>query len=175
MKIYSIAIGVVSALILSGCAPKEIVLQHKFDAELTRSLFSKEGNNVINGNGFIRQNGGGVVTCSGSTVLLIPKTPYSSDRVRTMFGNTERGYRMYFLGVAPEFNFSEDPREYERMMKNETCDSQGNFTFNKIGDGAYFLITEVLWTVGQYSSQGGALLKSVNVSSGETKKIILTP
>lgn len=177
MKIYSIAIGVVSVLILSGCAPKVITLQNKFDAEATRSLFSKEGNNTISGNGFIRQKNGGVVTCAGSKVSLVSKTAYSTERFRFIYGNAQRGYRMNFMGAQPMANiaFSENPPEYFNLMRYEICDSQGNFTFNKVADGEYFVATGVSWMVNQYALDGGIMMQYSNVSSGETKKIILTP
>jgi len=158
-------------LLYVGCAQRPVVnMTTTFDLVQTRQLNEKEGNNTILGNSFLRQNGGGVVTCAGSTVYLIPKTPYSSEIMSSIYGNTENGYDpVYSIGVS----IPNIPAEYSILMKKSICDSQGNFIFNNIGDGEYFINTKVTWVVGQ-AIQGGDLIQKIKVLHGETKKVILT-
>ena len=57
-------------------------------------------------------------------------------------------------------------------VKKTTCDSQGNFQFNKLEKGKYYLSTTVVWFVGN-EKQGGIISKTITVKD-ETNKVMLT-
>lgn len=160
----------IGSLVFFGCASRPIVnLTTKFDPILTKDINDRVGKNTILGNSFLRQNGGGIVTCAGNTVYLIPKTPYSTEIVSNIYGNSENGYdSFYSIGVS----IPNIPSQYSLLMKKSVCDSQGNFVFDNIGDGEYFLDTKITWIVGN-QVQGGSLMQKVKVSQNESKKVIL--
>ena len=157
-----------SLFIITGCVPQQqnINLTNTFDVEQAKKALVS-GNNTIKGNSFLKQNGGGVVTCAGNGVDLIPNTEYAKERIRNLYNNTERGFRGY-NAIA----FIPDNQDYHTFMKKTTCDSQGNFKFDNVADGDYFITTTVIWTVG-YAPQGGALMQKVSVNNGELKEIVL--
>lgn len=172
MKFVSLTIGAMSVIMLSGCIASKppVALNNKFDTALTKSLFESRGKNTIQGNAFLRQQGGGVVTCAGSDVRMLPVTQYSTERIQHIYSNSERGYRPFFMGPV---QFTENPYEYQQYHVTNVCDSQGNFSFDNVGDGDYYVTTMVKWQVG-YNMQGGLLMQKVKVSNGENKKLVLT-
>jgi len=175
MRIVQVATFAASMLFLACAAPqpvyketkpvqpvqKEIkaaLINTKFDNDVHKPYMQK-GNNTIKGQGFLRQQGGGVVTCAGNDTLLMPATPYFREMLSIMRD-----------GKKPIGNV--DPA-YKTMLKQTKADAQGNFTFSDLPDGNWFVLAEVIWTVG-YQKQGGGLVQEVRVSNGETKQVLLT-
>lgn len=137
-----------------------------------------DGSNTLTGSAFMRQQGGGVVTCAGAEVALIPETKYANDRLSKLYGapvfqgsTTVRTATDAILYGEPKFD--PDPPAYRNLMRRTTCDAQGNFTFDRVKSGAYYLVTRVLWSVG-HSQQGGFLATMVNVSDGRVTKVIMS-
>lgn len=158
-----IPIALVAAL-MAGCAlspPKPSVeLQTKFDT-FEHDSYRQDGTGAIAGQGFLRQKGGGVVTCAGNPVLLMPATPF----FREFIGQLRNGRKVVL-------NDKLDPT-YKPIIKQSQCDAQGNFTFSNLSAGTWFVMTEVKWTVG-YRRQGGALLREVSVIDGQSTQAILS-
>ena len=122
---------------------------------------TQPGNNGIKGQGFMRQQGGGVVTCAGSAVYLLPKTSFFGEAID-----------LFRSGKTPQLTTAIDPA-YKSVLKESQCDAQGNFSFAQLPDGAWFILTEVRWMVG-YALQGGTLMRQVSVANGETIQVLLT-
>lgn len=152
-----------------GCTPqaKKVKLSERFDNVQAATMLT-DGTNTLTGNAFMRQAGGNVVTCAGSPVHLIPATSYATERISHLYGNTTSGVAMNPIAFEPN-----EP-EYTRLMKKETCDSQGNFTFEKVADGTYYITTTVQWLAGPYNPQGGALMKKVSLNGGVAQKIVMS-
>lgn len=159
------------ASLLAGCVmgPKTVHLNASFDEAKARSMM-QPGNNVITGSALIRQNGGGVVSCAGNIVELIPATPYAIERIQTLYGNSARGFAPSHI----RYNFVPDEPGYHSNRRSEPCDAQGNFEFRNVSDGDFFVITGVHWIV-QNIQQGGGLMQRVHVSGGESRRIVLAP
>jgi len=103
-------------VLLVACAapqPQPVQMQTKFDYEMHKPYVQK-GNNTIKGQGFLRQQGGGVVTCAGRDVLLFPATPY---------------FREFITIVNSRKKLITDPVDpaYRDIMKRSQGDAQGNF------------------------------------------------
>lgn len=159
----------------TGCNQVQIPtynLSSTFNAEKAKELLV-DGNNTIKGSALIRQSGGGVVTCAGNTVYLLPYTEYTKERIIALYGNDIKGFNHAGYG-AKRLNFSPDSKEYLDLTKKTICDAQGFFKFNNITDGIFYVSTSIIWKIG-YSMQGGALMEKITVKSGETKEIVLTP
>jgi hypothetical protein len=137
-----------------------VQMQNKFDYALHKP-YTQQGTNTIRGQGFLRQKGGGVVTCAGQEVLLSPATPYFREIANNVLS-----------GKTSQIEPIRDPA-YASIIKKSQCDGQGNFTFRDLPNGSFFLLTQVKWSVG-YEAQGGALMKEVRLNNGETKEVILT-
>lgn len=184
MKKIVVAVIATALAVLAGCAtPKIITLQSEFDADEARALLAK-GNNTIKGSALMRQRDGGVVTCAGNEVGLIPNTAYAAERMYHRYGSTTKGVAYYqqpdifhpnwgivqFAGTAPE---------YRALSKGVVCDAQGFFKFTNVTDGSFFVGTKIQWSIpiSAYSSQvqGGILMQRVDVRNGETAEIVLAP
>ena len=155
------AVAVFSALFLVGCAaPRPVVLQTQF-VGAEHDVYKQIGAGSIKGQGFLRQRGGGTVTCAGSEVLLIPASPY----FREVMGNFAKGRRM---AVADKLESA-----YRSIIRTSQCDAQGNFAFAKLPMETWFLTTQVTWRAGS-EEQGGSLLREVTTSGEEPVQVILT-
>lgn len=162
--------------IISACATtplQTVPLNNTFDPGAI-SWAESNGKNTIIGSSLLRTVGGDVKTCAGFDVFLIPFSAYSEERIRTIYGNTVNGYRSAtnLTGLPPEA-----PAKYAESRRISKCDAQGEFTFPDLPDGSYFVTTTVTWGVaGQYvvSTQGGNLMKRIDLSGGEIERVVVT-
>ncbi len=155
----------------SGCKtppPPVVKLTSPFDEAQAAELL-EPGENTIEGSALIRQQGGGVVTCAGAEVTLVPVTDYATERMVAIYGSTERGYR--FSGTV---EFEPTPDAYTTMNRKVIGDAQGRFVFRDVADGEFYVVTTVEWYIG-YARQGGVLMQRVAVAGGEVKTIVLSP
>jgi len=163
-----------AALVLSGCVQKVATVNQFDPSEVEWSKAS--GDNTITGQAFVRQNGGGVVTCAGEDVQLTPRSAYNTERVINTFGSADKpGYRTFssLLGgkVAEESNAA--AKTFTRIT---SCDAEGDFSFENLPSGDYFLGTAVRWQVPNgFIPEGGGLFAPVSVSGGETKRVLMKP
>ena len=130
----------------------------------------EDGLNSIKGNAFMRQQGGGVVTCAGQTVRLVPATHYAKQRFFALFGTFEGGVNR----ERKNFRFVPDAPNYHTNTKTTKCDSQGNFTFEKIADGEFYVTTIVAWQAGN-APQGGGIMQKITVRGGQNQSIVMAP
>lgn len=173
----------VAALALVSCATPTLIpiqLQTAFDPSEV-AFINEQGTNAVKGSAFIRQQGGGVVTCAGNEVRLVPKGAYSVERMGIVYGTvTGLGFNRLFddgrLFVEVDGDVMPPPPEdYLRHSRGTTCDVDGKFEFSNVAVGSYFVTTHVTWTVG-YASQGGSLMVPVDFTgSDEVKSVILAP
>jgi hypothetical protein len=171
MKILSMAL----LLSLVGCAAPSVLappilnLRATFDAaEATRLI--GDGGNTIRGNAFMRQRGGGVVTCAGQTVSLVPATAYAKERIFALYDSLERGVN----ASRKNYTFVPDSPEYVSLVRSTKCDSQGNFLFERVADGEFYVQVLVHWQVG-YNMEGGNMMHRVSVRGGQSSSVILSP
>jgi hypothetical protein len=142
-----------------------VTIEEPFDVEqATRWL--QPGANTIKGNAFMRQQGGGVVTCAGSTVMLIPATAYATARVRAVYGTASLAQR--------PVRFTPDYALYEQLTRKTRCDAQGHFVFDSVADGEFFALTQVLWVIAG-RQQGGYLIQHVSVNGGRVASLVISP
>jgi len=167
LKRFTLAMTIAS--LLMGCAAQTVVVQAPFDADQAAALV-KPGVDIVSGSALIRQNGGGVVTCAGLPILLVPKTAYASERIKAIYGNTHRGHNSAYRAIQ----FEPDIPSYGRLQRETLCDAQGNFSFNDVADGSFYVIANITWSVGG-SIQGGGLMQTVTVSGGASQEVVLSP
>lgn len=166
------------SLILSGCITQPTVPTVKIKSAFDPGeafLALEKGTNTIKGSALLRQRSGGVVTCAGTAVGLVPATPYAAERLRAVYGSREGGFRPYSAG---ELNFDPEESTYHAASIKTRCDALGYFKFENLKDGEYYVITWVSWDIpdGRYASrrEGGGLGQRVLVKNGEVKEIVLT-
>lgn len=160
-------------LLMSGCAVgQKVTLANKFNEDKA-SYILNIGNNTLKGSAMIRQSGGGIVTCAGNNVAIIPATEYSKERIFAIYNNYNKAYKQYNI-YSNVVAFENDDINYHKFKKSTICNPLGFFVIENLSDGEYFLTTQVTWNVGGYIN-GGFLMERVSLSNGETKEIILAP
>lgn len=167
MRIAILAVALLSA----GCAtaPTQITINAPFDAAETTSLMAP-GKNTITGSALIRQQGGGIVTCAGNPVMLIPATAYARERMAAIYGSGA------LARPSAARTFTPDPPLYSATTRQTMCNAQGFFKFEDVADGHFFLVTRIIWTAGRYNTQqGGFVLGRATVSAGRTTEVTITP
>ena len=158
-KFLPVAVVVfVTACATAPPPPAPMDLQTRFSPQ-DHQAFLQAGTAVIKGQGFLRQQGGGVVTCAGAPVQLIPATPY----FRELLHQLKVGRR-----PGPEQSLD----SYRQYFKRSTCDAQGNFSFVNLPSTSWFVMTEVRWTVAN-QRQGGVLLHEI-ADQGPVAQVFLS-
>lgn len=150
---------------VAGCAApiappvRTVEVRTQFDPA-DHDAFLPAGPHALQGQAFMRQRGGGVVTCAGSRVNLWPATSYMKDLMLA----ARSGARITNITPLPE--------SHRGMIRTTTCDAQGAFRFEGLPAGKWFVFTSVQWAVGN-AVQGGTLARAVE--SGQPQApIILT-
>lgn len=167
---------VITALVfIFSCAPKPIKvdLLNSFDKN-EASLINKTGTGKIIGNAFVRKMNGDIVTCAGNEALLIPQTKYATERMEKIYKNTDGGFSSV---RGPSIEFNNNSSDYSVFVRKANCDSTGNFVFENVADGNYYIVTQVLWHIPfgyETRLEGGTLMKKVNVTKGSVEKVILS-
>lgn len=161
------------SLTLAGCAaprpPIKMVSQFNED----EIAWSKgKGTGSLSGAALIQTQGGIPRTCAGRQVGLIPAATYSSERMFALYANQMKGFTRAFMA-----NRVEEPTiQYTQSIRMTTCDAQGNFEFDGLPKGLYYVSTGVVWNMGNsVVSEGGYLMQRVSINDGERTKVVLAP
>lgn len=164
-----------TAVLMASCAtPTPVVITNPFSAD-DLAWSRGAGPNSIKGSALLRTVGGDVKTCAGLTVTLVPKSPYTTERMIVVYGSDTGG-----ISRPNPFSLRPIPQpaaELYEFNRETVCDPQGSFTFNSLPNGTYYVVAEVTWGAPtQYgvSTQGGKLMKSVTVRDGQTAEIVIT-
>lgn len=165
-----IMVATVGAALLGCAAPAPSVraINVPFDVARAKAML-QPGANTITGSALIRQRGGGVVTCAGSKVTLLPATEYAQQRVAAIYGSG------HFASVGGGLKFTPDPAEFYQYTRTATCNAQGFFRFEGLSDGEFIVQTAIVWSIGRYSTEGGSVIARARVSGGQTVEVTLTP
>ncbi len=172
-----IAVSLALAGLLTACAqpgmtptaPAPIQLGIAFDSAMASALLA-DGVNMVKGSAFMRQQGGGVVTCAGSDVYLVPATPYAKRRITYLYGTEGPSGSSSRRG---DIRFEPDAPNYVTLVKRTKCDAQGSFAFDRVADGEFYVQTRVTWQVAN-RLQGGNLMHFVKVQGGQVISVVLS-
>ena len=162
---------VVVLSLMAGACSAPVVLQSRLDpAEV--AWFAARGTNTIAGSVIVRSYKGVAKTCAALPVVLFPVSAYGRERMMHLYGSDQEGFNPILLGRPADFG-GDDPR-YLSTAKTTRCDGRGRFAFTELPDGAYFLVGTVTWRERQAGlEQGGYLMQRVQVTTGETKEVLL--
>lgn len=160
------------ALSLAGCVTvSSYTMNTPYDA--AAQAIVQNGNNAISGNALLRTVGGEVRSCAGIEMKLIKATAYASERMTAEFGGTESTFRAMGDNIT---SFRPENLDYESAALRATCDSQGNFEFNDLPDGTYYIRTYLSWRVPSQFGMvptGGTLMARVSLSGGERERVVM--
>ncbi len=175
-------ISLMSFALLAGCVsmPQQqqtqlVRINSEFDIAAAAEQM-KKGDAKISGSAFMRQRGGGVVTCAGSEVRLLPVTAYATERFNHLYAGAPQVGAIKIASVYSQRNraqFTPDSNLYQQYMHKTACDAQGNFEFKNVKHGPYYITVGVTWQAGN-AHQGGVLSTQVNISSNDPPKVIIS-
>ncbi|MFY0635484.1 MAG: hypothetical protein JXQ91_16860 [Vannielia sp.] len=167
MRRSALALLALPLLWLAGCGPA-IEVAKPFSAREV-DYVKRPGSATVTGQAFFRQRGGGVVTCAGYNVLLVPAGGYAKEFVTRAFGNVQGGSIPVIL--MPKIKHPPAFAEYQRKA---TCDAEGDFEFRAVPNGDYYIFSGILWEVpNQIIPEGGALAEFFRVSGGRSERVIV--
>jgi hypothetical protein len=105
-----------------------IVLSTPFDPSAV-AFATKLGSGRIYGQLVIRQAGGDILTAAGEKVYLMPAVAYT-DEMLSKSSTTSGTYA----------NLDQRIKDYSR---DTTADATGNFAFDRLAPGKYYIVTQV--------------------------------
>jgi len=161
------------SLFLNGCVfGEKVALQNKFDPELyARALAA--GPNTVSGSSalWIERKLAVDVICKcgisqGAAVYLMPVTPVTTELMVRLFGND----RLAFAPITKLPNTNGVDKNIFYKAGRGDCDRFGNFTFNNVADGSYYLWIETRERKESgrgYELYGGTLMKKITVQGGQ--------
>lgn len=80
-------------------------------------------------------------SCAGKAVALTPVAPYSSERIRALYGSLT--YAVVPIEVVRAKVIANDNPAMRGYVRAARCDQNGTFVFDKLPAGPYFIIAEV--------------------------------
>lgn len=165
MRCISLSLMLVGA---TACAPATMQMSlAPRDVETANAMLAP-GTGTIKGSALIRQRGGGVVTCAGNDVFLVPATASATSELRRVFGGDD-GYVPRGGGTLGGGTLVEPPTP----NRPSVCNAQGFFSFANVRAGKWYVITSAIWTVGD-NNQGGTLLGTATVAEGQEVEMVLS-
>lgn len=160
------SLALLSSLLLSSCT---MYIKAPFDQDQARRMMMP-GNNTITGSALFKQRGGGIVTCAGREIRLIPATDYAIERVMKVYKNSAHGW----LEPVPYMpRFVPDEPFFYTLSKTTMCNVQGFFTFNDIADGDFFVFSNIEWHV-EFVKHGGTLMQRIAIQGGQVAEIVIS-
>jgi hypothetical protein len=161
--------AILPAVFIIGCVPPTVLTLNVAPADASAAAAMLEaGTGTIHGSGLLRQKGGGVVTCAGNDVFLVPATSSASSEFRRLFGG-DQGFVRNGRGSFGGGKLVAAPQPHRTVM----CNAQGFFTFSNVRPGKWYVMTAITWVVGD-DTQGGTLLSSTDLIEGASVEIVLT-
>jgi hypothetical protein len=157
----------VAALSLSACrAP--ITVNATFDARAAEEAL-KPGSNTIQGSVFRRKLNGSVTTGAGEVVYLVPATAYAEARIAALYPQG----KIRTVNAQP---VEAAPADYERLTRETKADRKGDFTFERVRPGRYFIATRLIWFEPRFADPlGGQIYERVEVrGENQTVSVILS-
>jgi hypothetical protein len=105
-------------------------------------------------------------SCAGKAVALTPVAPYSSERIRALYGSLT--YAVLPIGVVRAKTILNDNPAMRGYVRAARCDQNGTFVFDKLAAGPYFIIAEVADPRGPQ-----VIMEQVQAVAGRTRQVPL--
>ena len=169
MKSYMIT----AAVLVAGCATvpaTEVPISAPFNKSGV-AWFNGTGAGTLAGSAFLLTKGGAVKTCAGYDVQLLPYSDYAAARMRFIYGNDTSGN---LFRPRRAWKFTPDEPEFYKSSKKTVCNADGEFEFDKLPNGDYFVIAKVTWDIGKVFDEGGTMMEKVTIANGATETVTMT-
>lgn len=163
--------ALVTAVLVSACVQQAAQLQTSvtFDPEEV-AWAAKPGKNAVTGFAVLRTVGGEARTCAGLEVYLIPESTYARERMMGIYGNLTKA--SHIVGTRPRY--ADRDSQYMATSRKTRCDGTGNFSFENVPDGVWYVATAIVWQVPPNPTpQGGEMMERVQLRGGQSVKVVM--
>jgi hypothetical protein len=159
----NLAVALVAAGAAAAATPRLIQLDSTFSVDDVKWV-REQGDATVSGKAFLRQRDGTLKDCAGFNVELLPVATYSSERIFRTYGNNRAG--QVLLEENPP-KFTPDAPGYHEFLIKGTCNAAGEFRFDKVPAGDYFVMVFIIWDLTGLNppvKTGGAVMKRIHVN-----------
>jgi hypothetical protein len=149
-------------LVALAAAVSTIQLDSTFSVDEV-SWVREPGDATVSGKAFLKLRDGTQRSCAGFAMELLPVATYSSERIIRTYGNNRAG--QVLLEDNPP-KFTPDAPGYHEYLLKSSCNAQGEFTFQNVPPGDYFVMAFIIWDVAGANppaKTGGAVMKRIHV------------
>lgn len=126
----------------------------------------REGAATLSGTALLLNRYGGATTCAGKQVSLIPATAYADERMAVLYGPGRQG-----VAWPPVPRFEPESLAYEAAARTEVCGADGNFRFDKVADGSFYVVAIVPWQPYPGADRRASLAQRVEIKGGKSQTI----
>jgi hypothetical protein len=152
-------VSIAAAAVVLGCASKPAVVQRpKFDA-LPHMAYLAKGTSMIRGQVLLRERSDAPIPCTDAPMIATPATAYFRQVIR-----------LAAKGQMPLVGNDVDP-DYRSIVHNAQCDAQGNFAFDGLPPGDWYVVATVNWAA---RSDSSLLHYKLRLTKDETIQIVMT-
>jgi hypothetical protein len=102
-------------------------------------------------------------SCTGSTVVLTPETPWARRRMSVLYGAT--GYAALPADEVRSRTPDAPAGDAGPFVRRTTCDANNQFSFTGLPDGAWYAIT-IARPANDPNAAGVALMRRVTTRGG---------
>lgn len=158
---------------MMGCGPKPMPVYERrvLFNEADYARFDAGGAGVVDGQAFVKTNGGDVKYCAGEPVILHPLTLYAREWLEHAVMRGER------ISAA-------DP-QLAAHQRRVTADGEGRFHFEGLAAGEYLATCNIRWQIGSIcwtplgwypctEENGGVAYGKFSLDEGGTAKVLVT-
>lgn len=165
---YNLLFVLIIGFLFFGCSHTQknkkdtpIRMVNKFNSEEVK-WFKTKGNGSIKGIAKFKSKNGDLRFGEEFRVELMPGCLYTEERLNKIYKSKNSGYVFIEDGIP---QFTPDPEEYHETKKT-MCNHKGEFEFNNLPAGEYYIIAFMLW-----NKTGGGIMQHVVLSQNESKII----
>jgi hypothetical protein len=130
------------------------------------ATYTYKGTSSISGQAFLKTRGGAVRYAAGDAVYITPATSYTREIAQFLEDNDRD--TTIVQGGPPEKS-----QQLARYVRKTTADGSGNFAFNGLTDGYYYVECGIYWMAGSRST-GSTVRKLYQIGAGQQARVILT-
>jgi len=156
----------VIGLFFVACSDKQktenntlITVVNEYDSKEV-SWFKTRGDGTIKGIAKFKSKSGDIRFGEEFRIELMPSCLYTEERLNKIYNSKNSGY-VYVEDGIPKF--TPDPEGYHDTIKT-MCNKNGEFEFNNLPSGDYYVIAFMLW-----EETGGGIMQRTIITENESK------
>ena len=112
-------------------------------------------------------------TCASAEAQLVPESSFATAMMHTVFGNATRGY--VTIASSPPYPHTIPP-DFPRSIRRVACTPSGEYRFEAVPAGTWYLFANVVWREGNDEvPRGGSLMRRIEVHERTELRVVLQP